>query len=87
VADEAALAAASRLLQGVEAACAAAAQVATVSGAVLVGCRSAAADSVEVVVDVPPTGLLRGLPSARVRARAGPGAATGGQQAARSMRG
>ena len=87
VADEAALAAGSRLLEGVAAACAAAARVAAAAGAILVGCSSAPGDSIAVVVDVPPAGLLSGLPSARVRARAGPGPAADGQQASRTMRG
>lgn len=87
VADEAALAAASRLLDGLGAACAAAAQLTADSGAALVDCRSADADSVEVVVDVPPSGALSGLPSVRIRARAGPGAATAAQQARHAMRG
>lgn len=72
IADEAALAAASRALQGEAAACSAAEAIADASGAHLATCAVAPDHSVRVAVDVRPSGLLSGLPAFRVRARAGP---------------
>ncbi|MDQ1643330.1 MAG: hypothetical protein QOJ90_2681 [Actinomycetota bacterium] len=71
-ADLASLAAARRLLAGSATPCAAAARVAAAMGARVSTCH-AYRQVVEVVAEVPLTGLLAGLPPARGRARAGGG--------------
>ncbi|MGW4897926.1 Rv3654c family TadE-like protein [Kitasatospora sp. NPDC004240] len=82
-ADLAALAAADRLLLDEDGGCARAAGIAAAQRSVLVSCRvEPSADAVEVVVEVPVTGLppeLAGLElgPARARARAGPLRAAG----------
>jgi secretion/DNA translocation related TadE-like protein len=71
-ADLASLAAARRLLAGSATPCAAAARVAAAMGAQIRACH-AHRQVVDVVAEVPLTGLLAGLPPARARARAGGG--------------
>ncbi|MGW6913406.1 Rv3654c family TadE-like protein [Kitasatospora sp. NPDC054939] len=81
-ADLAALAAADRLLLDADGGCARAAGIAGAHRAALVRCTvEPAVDAVEVVVEVPVTGLPRSIPvllgPARARARAGPARAPG----------
>lgn len=71
-ADLAALAAADAALQGRAAACGRAGRVAAAGGATLVSCVLVNATA-EVVVRLPPTGLLGRLPPVSARSRAGPG--------------
>lgn len=73
-ADLAALAAAGRALEGDQAACAYAGQVAGAQDAVLVSCTFVGelGDTVEVQVLVRPPGRVGGLGSVTARARAGP---------------
>jgi len=74
VADLAALAAASRALDGPGPACEAAQQVATSAGGILTGCRLVGAVA-DVTAEVRPAGRVGSLGTATARARAGP---TGG---------
>ena len=75
-ADLSALAAAERVLDGPAAACARAEDLAVRVGARLVECR-VEGDTVAVVAQVRPPGLLGRLGTASARARAGPTATSG----------
>lgn len=71
-ADSAALAAATRSLHGVDAACRTADELARASGARLLSC-ALQGDLADVLVEVRPEGWLSRFGAARGRARAGPG--------------